>query len=152
MLEPEKQEAKKPTTGILGPRDGRLVNAFLLTGSIPKAAKVIGIDRSTAWRASKQPEFQDEVRRRLDEQSRVSRMRLLEHQEAAWAAIDDLLDSPDERIRSKVALWIADRALAEAHLQGREPAPTALELHLASLEDALIGGLTSPSVEETFDE
>lgn len=33
MFESEKHEAQKPATGILGPRDGRLVNAFVLTGS-----------------------------------------------------------------------------------------------------------------------
>ena len=153
MIEPEKDEKQAPRPGMLGPRDARILDAFLLAGSIPKAAKVVGVDRSTAWRASKQPEFQEELRRRLDEQARISRIRLLEHQDPAWAAIGELLGSQDERIRAKVATWVADRGIAEAHLQERQPAPTVLQLHLESLEQVLLEELSgSDDVEGTSDE
>jgi hypothetical protein len=141
--EPEKM-GEAQVSAPLGPRDARILDAFLVTGSIPGAAKIVGIDRSTAWRLSKTPEFQEELRRRLDEQARVSGLRLLEHQDPAWIAIGELLWSQDERIRARVALWVADRGLAEAHLQDREPAPTVLQLHLASMERALLAELTDP--------
>ena len=142
MIEPEKDEKQTPSLGVLGPRDARILDAYLVTGSIPKAAKVVGVDRSTAWRASKLPEFQQELGRRLDEQARISRIRLLEHQDPAWIAIGELLASKDERIRARVALWVADRGIAEAHLQDREPAPTALRLHLESMEQVLLEEFT----------
>jgi hypothetical protein len=143
MTEPDKiEEAQVP--GILGPRDARVLDAYMVTGSIPKAAKIVGIDRSTAWRVSKTPGFQDELHRRLDEQARVSRLRLLEQQDPAWIAIGELLGSQDERIRARIAMWVADRGIAEAHLQDREPAPTALQLHLESMERALLAELTDP--------
>jgi hypothetical protein len=143
MTEQDKtEEAQVP--GILGPRDARILDAFLVTGSIPKASKVVGVDRSTAWRVSKTPAFQDELHRRLDEQARVSRLRLLEHQDPAWTAIGELLASQDERIRARVAMWVADRGIAEAHLRDREPAPTVLQLHLESMEQALLAELTDP--------
>ena len=91
---------------------------------------------------SKTRSFQDELHRRLDEQARVSRLRLLEHQDPAWIAIGELLGSQDERIRARVALWVADRGIAEAHLQDREPAPTVLQLHLESMEQVLLAELT----------
>lgn len=140
MTEPEETEAQ--VSGLLGPRDARILDAFMVTGSIPKAAKIVGVDRSTAWRASKLPEFQDELRRRLDEQARVSRLRLLEHQDPAWTAIGELLGSQDERIRARIAMWVADRGIAEAHLQDRQPAPTVLQLQLESLEQVLLAELT----------
>jgi hypothetical protein len=143
MTEPEEtEEAQVP--GFLGPRDARILDAYLVTGSIPGAAKIVGIDRSTAWRVSKTPGFQEELHRRLDEQARVSRLRLLEHQDPAWIAIGELLGSQDERIRTRVALWVADRGIAEAHLQDREPAPTVLQLHLASMEQVVLEELTDP--------
>ncbi|MBI2238028.1 MAG: hypothetical protein HYU54_05820 [Actinobacteria bacterium] len=140
MNEPQETEAQ--VSGLLGPRDARILDAFMVTGSIPKAAKIIGVDRSTAWRVSKTPGFRDELRRRLDEQARVSRLRLLEHQEPAWTAIGELLESQDERIRAKIAMWVADRGIAEAHLQDRQPVPTVLQLHLESLEQVLLEELT----------
>jgi len=88
------------------------------------------------------PEFPAERRRRLDEQGRVSRLRLLEHQDPAWTAIGELLGSPDERIRARVAVWVADRGIAEAHRKDREPAPTVLQLHLQSMEQVLLAELT----------
>lgn len=140
MTEPEETEAQVP--GLLGPRDARILDAFMVTGSIPGAAKIVGVDRSTAWRVSKTPEFQDELRRRLDEQARVSRLRLLEHQDPAWTAIGELLGSQDERIRARIAMWVADRGITEAHLQDRQPAPTILQLHLESMEQVLLAELT----------
>jgi hypothetical protein len=152
VIEREKDEKQAPSPGVLGPRDARILDAYMATGSIPKAAKVVGVDRSTAWRASKQPEFQDELRRRLDEQTRISRIRLLEHQDPAWAAIGELLGSDDERIRARVATWVADRGIAEAHLQERQPAPTVLQLHLESLEQVLLEELSgSDDAEGTSD-
>ena len=142
MIEPKKDEKQAPSPGILGPRDARILDAYLVTGSIPKAAKVVGVDRSTAWRASKLPEFQEELRRRLDEQARISCIRLLEHQDTAWHAIGELLGSQDERIRARVATWVADRGIAEAHLQERQPVPTVLQLHLDSLEQVLLAEFT----------
>jgi hypothetical protein len=142
VIEPEKDEKEAPFPAILGPRDARILDAYLATGSIPKAAKVVGLDRTTAWRASKLPEFQEELRRRLNEQARISRIRLLEHQDPAWTVIGELLGSQDERIRARVAMWVADRGIAEAHLQDREPAPTVLQLHLASMEQVLLEELT----------
>lgn len=142
MIEPEKDEKQTPSLGVLGPRDVRILDAYLVTGSIPKAAKVVGVDRSTAWRASKLPEFQEELRRRLDEQARISRIRLLEHQDPAWIAIGELLGSQDERIRARIATWVADRGIAEAHLQERQPVPTVLQLHLESMEQALLAEFT----------
>jgi hypothetical protein len=142
VIEPEKDEKQTPSLGVLGPRDVRILDAYLVTGSIPKAAKVVGVDRSTAWRASKLPEFQEELRRRLDEQARISRIRLLEHQDPAWIAIGELLGSQDERIRARIATWVADRGIAEAHLQERQPVPTVLQLHLESMEQALLAEFT----------
>lgn len=139
MTEPV-EEAQAP--GLLGPRDARILDAFMVTGSIPKAAKIVGVDRSTAWRVSKTPGFQDELHRRLDEQARISRLRLLEHQDPAWTAIGELLESQDERIRARIAMWVVDRGIAEAHLKDREPAPTVLQLHLESLEQVLLAELT----------
>lgn len=136
-------EARVPDR--LGPRDARLLDAFMVSGSIPKAAKIVGVDRSTAWRVTKTPGFQDELRRRLDEQARASRLRLLKHQEPAWAAIRELLGSQDERVRMKVAMWIAERGIAEAHLQDRQAAPTLLQLHLESLEQVLLAGFMNPA-------
>jgi hypothetical protein len=69
-------------------------------------------------------------------------MRLLEHQDLAWTAIGELLGSPDDRIRARVATWVADRGIAEAHLHERQPAPTVLQLHLESLEQVLLEELT----------
>src|SRR5947209_9700604 len=112
MTEPEETEEAQ-VSGLLGPRDARILDAYIVTGSIPGAAKIVGVDRSTAWRVSKTHEFQDELRRRLDEQARVSRLRLLEHQDPAWTAIGELLASSDERIRARIALWVADRGIAE---------------------------------------
>ena len=129
MIEPEKDEKEAPFPGMLGPRDARILDAYMVTGSIPKAAKVVGVDR-------------DELRRRLDEQARVSRLRLLEHQDPVWTAIGELLGSQDERIRARIATWVADRGIAEAHLQERQPAPTVLQLHLESLEQVLLAELT----------
>jgi hypothetical protein len=43
-----------------------------VTGSIPGAARIIGIDRSTAWRISKTAPFQNELRRRMDTGSGLS--------------------------------------------------------------------------------
>ena len=83
----------------------------------------------------------DQSFRALDEQARVSRLRLLEHQDPAWTAIGELLASSDERIRARIALWVADRGIAEAHLQDREPAPTVLQLHLESMEQVLLAEL-----------
>ncbi|MBI2237400.1 MAG: hypothetical protein HYU54_02595 [Actinobacteria bacterium] len=139
MTEPV-EEAQVPD--LLGPRDARILDAFMVTGSIPKAAKIVGVDRSTAWRASKTPGLQDELHRRLDEQARISRLRLLEHQDPAWTAIGELLESQDERIRARIAMWVVDRGIAEAHLKDREPAPTVLQLHLESLEQVLLAELT----------
>jgi hypothetical protein len=153
VIEPAKDEKEAPLPGILGPRDARILDAYLVTGSIPKAAKVVGVDRSTAWRASKLPEFQEELRRRLDEQTRISRIRLLEHQDPAWTAIGELLGSQDERIRARVATWVADRGISEAHLQERQPAPTVLQLHLESLEQVLLAELGGSDVADgTSDE
>ena len=153
MIEPQKDEKEAPFPAILGPRDAKILDAYLVTGSIPKAAKVVGLDRTTAWRASKLPEFQEELRRRLDEQARISRIRLLEHQDPAWTAIGELLASQDERIRARVATWVADRGIAEAHLQERQPVPTVLQLHLESLEQVLLGEFTgSDDTEGTSDE
>lgn len=151
MTEPEETEEAQ-VSGLLGPRDARILDAYMVTGSMPRAAKIVGVDRSTAWRVSKTREFQDELHRRLDEQARVSRLHLLEHQDPAWTAIGELLGSQDERIRARVALWVADRGIAEAHLQEREPAPTALQLHLESMERVLLAELTdSDDVGETHD-
>jgi hypothetical protein len=153
VIEPESDEKHARLLGVLGPRDGRILDAYLATGSIPKAAKVVGIDRSTAWRASKLPEFQEELRQRLEEQARMSRMRLMEHQETAWVAIGELLGSQDERIRAKVATWVADRGIAEGHLRDRQPVPTVLQLHLESLEQVLLAEFTgSDDDEDTPDE
>jgi hypothetical protein len=153
VIEPEKDEKQTPSLGVLGPRDARILDAYLVTGSIPKAAKVVGVDRSTAWRASKLPEFQQELGRRLDEQARISRIRLLEHQDPAWTAIGELLGSQDERIRARVATWVADRGIAEAHLQDRQPVPTLLQLHLESIEQVLLAEFTGSDDEEgTSDE
>jgi hypothetical protein len=141
MTEPDGMEEAQ-VSSLLGPRDARILDAYMVTGSIPKAAKIVRIDRSTAWRVSKTPAFQDELHRRLDEQARVSRLRLLEQQDPAWTAIGELLGSKDERIRARVAMWVADRGITEAHLQDREPAPTPLQLHIESMEQVLLGELT----------
>jgi hypothetical protein len=116
------------------------------TGSIPQAAKIVGVNRSTAWRISKTPEFQDELRHLMAEQARVARYRLLEHQTLAWTAIVELLNSSDERIRARVAMWVAGRGLAEAHISDREPEPTELQRELQALEQALFPAATTDGV------
>jgi hypothetical protein len=72
VIEPEKDGKQAPSLGVLGPSDARILDAYLVTGSIPKAQRSSGVDRSTAWRASKLTEFQDELRRRLDEGPRLA--------------------------------------------------------------------------------
>jgi hypothetical protein len=76
-----REEAEAPVLGMLGPRDARILEAFIVTGSLPKAARIVGVDRSTAWRVSRTAVFQAELRRRLEETAQVSRLRLLELQE-----------------------------------------------------------------------
>ena len=142
MTHPGEKEAR--ASNLLGPRDTRVLDAYLVTGSIPAAAKIVGVDRSTAWRVSKTPAFQDELRRRMEERAKIARLRLLEQQEPAWTAIAELLGSQDERIRARIAVWVADRGIAEAHLQDRRPAPTVLQLHLESMEQVLIAELADP--------
>jgi len=73
---------------------------------------------------------------------------LLEHQDPAWTAIGELLESQDERVRARIATWVADRGIAEAHLQEQKPSPTGLQLHLESLEQVLIAELMGPDGEE----
>ena len=38
VIEPEKDGKQAPSLGVLGPRDARILDAYLVTGSIPKAA------------------------------------------------------------------------------------------------------------------
>ena len=44
MTEPEETEDAQ-VSGLLGPRDARILDAYMVTGSIPKAAKIVCIYR-----------------------------------------------------------------------------------------------------------
>jgi molybdenum-dependent DNA-binding transcriptional regulator ModE len=120
----------------LGPRDSRILDAFMATGSIPAAAKIVGVDRSTAWRRANQPLFQEEFRRRSDELRRGADVALLARQDAAWTAIDQSLASTDERIRLRAATWLLERVMAGSERRGQ--VPTVVDRELEEVERALL--------------
>ena len=121
----------------LSPKDARLLEVYLATGSLPEAARQLGVARTTAWRRSNQPLFQEELTRRSDELRRGADAALLARQDAAWTAIDRSLTSADERIQLRAATWLLERVMTGSS-ERRGHAPTVVDRELEELERALL--------------
>jgi molybdenum-dependent DNA-binding transcriptional regulator ModE len=132
----------------LSPKDARLLEVYLATGSLPEAARQIGVARTTAWRRANQPLFQEELTRRSDELRRGADAALLARQDAAWAAIDRSLASTDERIRIRAATWLLERVMAGGP-ERRDQAPTIVDRELEEVERALLLRLQAGEGEAT---
>ena len=125
---------------LLSAKDARLVDAYVATGSLPKSANLVGMDRTTAWRRANRRVFQAEYRRRLDEQRRGIDAALLARQEAAWAALDRALDSGDDRVRLRAATWLLERVLLKA-TQAVESAAPVVDIEFEELQRHLTAQL-----------
>jgi hypothetical protein len=126
----KKKEPDEPRP--LRPTQARFIDAYLTLGDVPAAARFVGIDRSTGWRWLQLPEIRDELAGRMREQTRRMQMALFEREAAAFAAVDTLLVSADEKMKLRAATWVLDHALklgADA-----KPAKSLAELQLEELE------------------
>lgn len=132
----------------LKPKDAALLDAYLATGSLPDAADLVGIHRTTAWRRANVPAFQEELARRSEELRRRVDGALLARQEAALAAIDAVLASPDERIRFRAATWVLERVLA-GPAERAESGISIADLELEAIEREQLARLRALGSEAT---
>ena len=95
--------ARRVNQKPLRPQQAQFIDAYLMLGSVPEASDFVGVDRTTGWRWSQQEVVAEEIRTRTEEQVHQGRAALNRRQEAAWAAIDDLLESADEKLENKTS-------------------------------------------------
>ena len=119
-------------TRPLRPTQARFIDAYLTLGDVPAAARFVRIDRSTGWRWLQLPAVRDELAGRMREQTRRVQMALFEREAAAFAAVDTLLVSTDEKVKLRATTWVLDHAL-KLGLEAVPPKSLA-ELQLDELE------------------
>jgi hypothetical protein len=125
------------TDELLNPKDARLLDAYIASGSLPAAADLVGIDRTTAWRRANKPMFQEELQRRLEDQRRRASTALLARQDAAWSAIDRSLASTDDRIQLRAAIWLLEHVMASAS-ESASAVPTMVDVELEEARRSLL--------------
>lgn len=126
----------------LKPQQARFVDAYLVFGEVPPAADFVEVDRSTGWRWLQLPQVQDELAARMQERARRVQAALFQREAAAFAAIDALLASPDEKVQLRTATWVLDHALRLG--KDRVPAKTLSEMQLDELEARAMAEISGP--------
>ena len=126
------QGTPKDETRPLRPLQARFIDAYVTLGDVPAAARFIGVDRSTGWRWLQLPAVRHELAGRMRERGRRMQMALFERELAAFAALDLLLASTDERVRLRATTWVLDHALKLA--ADTAPPKSLADLQLDELE------------------
>ena len=105
-------------TRPLRPTQARFIDAYLTLGDVPAAARFVGFDLAQPVGAGCSCQaVRDELAGRMREQTRRVQMALFEREAAAFAAVDSLLVSADEKVKLRATTW-ATRPRAEARGRG----------------------------------
>ena len=111
----------------LTPRQEQLLVAMMTQPDLAKAARAAGVQRMTAYRWLKQPDFQAALAARRENALLESLEAIRLHVAQAVSGLTDLLDSPDERLRRlackdvlQQAMWLRDQEDTERRLRALE--------------------------------
>jgi hypothetical protein len=111
----------------LRPLQLQFVEAYMALGSVPEAAALVGVDRTTGWRWSHMPAVAREISMRTEEQASRGRAAIHARQDAAWATVDDLLSRAAKPIQARVAMWLIELQLKQAANTGKSLADLQLD-------------------------
>lgn len=106
-----KPQPTKPTEGIDG-LDAKKVAALSLLAfgeSPPRVAKTVGVNRTTVWRWTQEPEFAAVLAELHRDLTEIAKKRLRALAQSAVDTLDDLLESDDTRAALGAANSILDR-------------------------------------------
>jgi hypothetical protein len=111
----------------LRPLQLQFVEAYMALGSVPEAAALVGVDRTTGWRWSQTTAVAREISMRTEEQASRGRAAIHARQDAAWAKVDELLSRGDKPIQARMAMWLIELPLKHAADKGKSLADLQLD-------------------------